>query len=239
MTIFDKRPGQQKLIELLKDWGFNHHGTKSGVNGEEKVFVRPFDKTANADPLKPKLTFPFLSKTTNIFIVPIHPEYHTELFPDSILNTESPRNFIEQQPHRNAISKSYISHSRERQLNIGDIIVFYRTGETSPKIYSSVATTIGIVENVHDNVKDIDSLVRISKNRTALDSNQLKEFWDRYPNNKPFIVDFLYAYSLPKRPNLKQLNEIGVIPDIKDVPRGFRKIDRKQFITLAKFSFKK
>ena len=32
------------------------------------------------------------------FIVPIYPEYHTELLPDSILRTESPLDFVENSP---------------------------------------------------------------------------------------------------------------------------------------------
>jgi len=239
VTIFDKRSGQKKLIELLQAWGFIHHGVKAGVNGNEQVYIKSFNKNDEANIEAPKLTFPFLSKKTNIFIVPIYPAYHTELFPDSILNTESPREFIEQQPHRNSLSKSYISHSRERNLKSGDIILFYRTGDKEPKIYSGVATTIGVVETVFNNIKNFDELLELTKNRTALDKNKLKEYWDRYSNTKPFVVNFLYAYSLPKRPNLKQLNEIGVIPDIKDMPRGFRQISRDLFIKLAKFSFKK
>jgi hypothetical protein len=76
----------------------------------------------------PKLTFPFLSKESDVYIVPIYPEYHTELFPDSILRTESPKNFTENEPHRNALSKVYISRSHEKNLKPGDLIVFYRTG---------------------------------------------------------------------------------------------------------------
>jgi len=51
-------------------------------------------------------------------------------------------------------------------------------------------------------------------------------------------VNFLYAFSYPKRPNLRWLNENGVIPDIKDMPRGFRKISEDDFINIAKYSFK-
>ena len=49
-------------------------------------------------------------------LVPIYPPYHTELLPDSILNTESPADFIEQEPHRNAIRKVYVSRSHFKDL---------------------------------------------------------------------------------------------------------------------------
>jgi predicted nucleic acid-binding protein len=233
VTIFDKRQEQLRLIELLEDWGFKLHGIKTSSSGEEKVYVRDFSRIADAK--NPKMTFPRLSKSSDIFIVPIYPEYHTELFPDSILRTESPLSFIENEPHRNALSKVYISHSLERNLKPGDIIVFYRTGG----YYAGVATTIGIVESVKTDIQDENELILLCRKRTVFKDDELKMFWKRYTRNKPFIVNFLYAYSLPKRPNLKTLIELGVIPDINDMPRGFRKINREVFLKLAKYSYKK
>jgi len=232
VTIFDKRPEQQRLIKLLEEWGFVSYGTKSSTSGDEKVYIRDF--SIHSDPKHPKLTFPWLSRSNKVFIVPIYPEYHTELFPDSILKTESPTDFIENEPYRNAISKVYISHSYERNLTSGDIILFYRTGETFPKIYSSVITTIGIVENAIDHIADENELISICRKKTVLNEVELKKFWNRYPMNKPFVVNFLYAFSFKKRPNLKQLNELGIIPDIKDVPRGFREVKLEYLQKLIK-----
>jgi hypothetical protein len=228
VTIFDKRPEQKRLITLLEDWGFKLHGNKLGNSGEERVYVRDFSKGANSQ--MPKFTFPWLSRDNKVFIVPIYPEYHTELFPDSILRTESPLDFIENEPHRNALSKVYVSHSRERGLSRGDTIIFYRTGG----IYAGVATTIGIVESIHDNLESADELVHYCRKRTVLNDDALKTFWNRYRDNKPFVVNFLYAFSFKKRPNLKQLNELGIIPNIHDMPRGFREVEMEHLITLIK-----
>ena len=93
----------------------------------------------------------------------IRDRYHTELFPDSILRTESPLSFIENEPRRNALSKVYISHSLERNLKPGDIIVFYRTGG----YYAGVATTIGIVESVKTDIKDENELILLCRKRTV------------------------------------------------------------------------
>lgn len=43
------------------------------------------------------------------------------------------------------------------------------------------------------------------------------------------IVNFLYTYSFPKRPNLKTLIDIGVVADVKSVPRGFEPIGKEAF----------
>jgi len=218
VTIFDRTPEQFRLIELLEEWGFTRHGEKQTPTGKEHVYVRDFARKANRS--APKFTFPYLSRQANIFLVPIYPGYHTELLPDSILNTESPANYLEPEPHRNALSKVYISHSLERNLNPGDVILFYRTGGK----HLSVVTTIGIVEKVHQEIKSAEELVALCRKRTFFKQEELLAFWKRYPKIKPFVVEFLYAYSLPKRPNLARLIELGVIADINSAPRGFTKI---------------
>ena len=235
VTIFDKRPEQVRLIALLEEWGFNYFGNKATATGDEKVYVKNFNRVQEINLLQPKKTFPFVSSVSKVYIVPIYPQYHTELFPDSILRTESPINFTENEPHRNALSKVYISRSYVRNLNAGDIVVFYRTGG----IYQGVATTYGIVESVIDNIPNEATFIQSCRKRSVFTDEQLKEHWNYRKNNKPFIVNFIYAYSFRKRPNLKWLNENGIIPDILDMPRGFREISRENFLKIANYSIGK
>lgn len=214
-------------------WGFILHGVKTTPKGNEKVYVRDFSRNVNI--INPKLTFPWMSKTSDIYIVPIYPQYHTELFPDSILNTESPTDFIENEPHRNALSKVYISRSHVRDLKSGDLIVFYMTGG----YYKGVATTIGIVESVVTDIVDELNFITLCRKRSVFSDNELREHWNYNKRDRPFVVNFLYTFSYPKRPNLKWLHENGIIPDIQDMPRGFRKISREDFNNIAKYSLKK
>ena len=241
VTIFDKRPEQEQLIELLENWGFVYHGFKATQNGNEKVYVRTFGKSLPVNIQKPKLTYPFFSRETDKYIIKIEAQYHTELFPDSINTREMPMNYTENEPHRNRISKVYISHSQDRYLKSGDIIVIYRMGEESPKKYSSTVTTICIVENVINNIKSYEEFVEICHNRTVISKEELKtNWWDKKGNYKPFVINFLYAHSFPTpKPTLNDLNKLGIIPDIMNMPRGFIKITRDQFNSLLKFAYKK
>ena len=220
VTIFDKRIEQQRLINLLEEYGFYRHGFKKGPGGDENVYIRSCERLANR--LKPKLTYPFFSTAGSIFFVSIYPEYHTELFPDSILRTESPMDYVENEPHRNAISKVYISRSFERNIRAGDVLIFYRTGG----YHKGVVTTIGIVENLIDNIPTEADFIRLCRKRSVFTDKQLADHW-KYKKSKPFIVEFLYVYSFPKRINLQRLNELGVIPDITDMPRGFTRITKQ------------
>jgi predicted nucleic acid-binding protein len=243
VTIFDKRPEQKRLIALLEEWGFKFHGTKTTQNGVENVYKKEFDREKLVEQENPKLNYPFLPRETDVYIVPIYPEYHTELFPDSILKTESPKDFIENEPHRNALSKVYISRSQEKDLKAGDLVVFYRTGTAGNALYTGVVTTVGVIESVITNIPDEATFIALCRKRSVFTDDELKGHWNYNPYNKPldkiirpFIVNFIYSYSFPKRPNLKWLNENGIIPDIKDMPRGFRKIDRENLNKIIKYS---
>jgi predicted nucleic acid-binding protein len=237
VTIFDKTTEHKRLISLLEDWGFKYHGIKITPTGNEKVYIRNFDRLAAVDTVDPKLTYPFISRSNDIYLVAIYPEYHTELFPDSILKTESPKDFVENEPHRNALSKVFISRSYERSLKSGDIIVFYRTGNSHPKIYSSVVTTIGVVESVITDIKDEAHFIELCRKRSVFTDNELKKHWNYRLNDKPFIVNFLYVASLPKRPNLKWLIENGVLSSISDAPRGFKKVSRDNFDKIVRYAY--
>jgi len=221
VTIYNRRDEQEKLIELLKRFGFMEHGVKKNPHGDEIVYVRDMTRIANIE--QPKLTFPYISQASRAFIVPIYPEYHTSLFPESILRTESPLDFVEHEPFRNAISKVYISRSLERNLTSGDVIAFYRTGG----LYASVVTTIGIVESVVTGITDAGQFIQLCRKRSVFSDEELLKQWN-YSTIKPFIVNFLYTYSFPKRPNLARLIEMGVIRDVNSAPRGFRQISQQQ-----------
>lgn len=223
VTIFNKREEQQRLVLLLEDWGFKYWGTKETSNGIEIVYVRDFAMKVLENP---RASFPYLNRNARVFLNPIWPSYHTELFPDSILNNESPHDYVENEPHRNALKKIYISRSHFSDLVCGDIILFYRTGG----YHESVISTIGVVENVITNIQSEDDFVRLCRKRSIFSDTELRRWWNYRKFSRPFIVNFLYVDSFPKpKVNLKRLIEIGVIQSINDAPRGFVQIENSKF----------
>ncbi len=232
VTAFGRSTEQERLLSLLGEWGFNQHGTKTTSNGVEQVWVRNFRPAF--DMADPRRSYPYISTQTRQFIVPIYPSYHTELLPDSILNTESPADFIESKPNRNAISKVYVSRSIERELRPGDVIVFYRTKSgDAPAHYTSVATTLGIVQEVMDGFQNKEEFTKACRKRSVFTDAELGVQWDHNARSRPFIVNFLYAYSLPTRPNLVKLKGAGII---REVPRGFELISVESFRKLLEVS---
>src|SRR5690606_34685760 len=73
VTIFDKRDEQRRLIDLLEQWGFRLWGKKK----DELVYVRDFEKKVDEADLKQ--CYPYIHRKRDRYIVPIYPDYHTEL----------------------------------------------------------------------------------------------------------------------------------------------------------------
>ena len=222
------------MINLLQEWGFRAWGEKLTSNGVEKVYIKDFSKKIIFQ--EPRLDYPFISfNNCNKLIVPIRPEYHTELFPDSYLNNESPSDFVENAPHRNAIKKVYISRSYYKNLNKGDLVIFYRTGGH----YAGVVSTLGIIENAITNIRDENHFVELCRKRSVFSDEELREWWNYNPYNKPahlisrpFVVNFLYIDSFPMpKVNLKRLRELNII---QEAPRGFELLENDKFVRILK-----
>lgn len=223
LTIFDTREDQKRLIYLLEEWGFKHWGEKVTSNGVEQVYVRDFSKKVLNEPRE---CYPYISRKSRVFINPIWPDYHTELFPDSILTNESPLDYVENEPHRNALKKIYISRSFFKDLSKGDLILFYRTGGK----YAGVISTIGVVEDVITNIGSEEEFIRLCRKRSIFNDIELKKWWNFRQNNRPFIVNFLYIDSFPTpKVNLEKLVEMGIVKSIFDAPRGFVQIENDKF----------
>ncbi len=197
------------------------------MKNEECVYVRDFRPEVNLSDLRK--TYPYIPMSQDIYIVPIYPDYHTELLPDSILNTESPEEFVEDFPHRNCIGKVYVSRALKPHPKVGDILIFYRTGG----YYKGVVSTIGIVQELCYNFKDKENFILYCRKNSVFPENDLHKIWD-YSHNNLFAIRFLYVYSFPHRINMKELIDLGILAGVNDAPRGFKPISKEQFKVILK-----
>ena len=223
VTIFDRLDEQRRLVALLETWGFR----RWGIKGSELVYVRDF--TPRFDKNDIKATYPYFSRGKKSFLVPIYPEYHTELLPDSILNTESPRDFVEDFPHRNCIGKVYVSWAYPPYPEKGDILIFYRTGG----FHKSVISTIGVMVEMRQTFDEEDEFLFYCRKASVFPEKELRMMW-QYKDKRPLALQFLYVYSFPRRINMARLIELGILAGINDAPRGFRPISTEQFNLILK-----
>ena len=226
VTLFTDRGELVALEELLYRWGFIFFGIKHNGNREEKVLVKRLHILLND--ATPKLNYPNFSHSCNKFILPIMPQYHTALLPDSQLNSENRIDFLGREPHRYALQKVYISWASTNGAKPGDLILFYRMGEHGEnKKYKSVVSTVAIIDEIIENISSEDELLSLCQNRSVFTADELKDFWYKYRYNLK-ILKFIFVKSLTKRLTLGYLWEHNIIA-APGGPRPFTAITDAQF----------
>lgn len=204
VTVFEEHVG---LIRLLRRYGFTEHSTKTTPNGTELVFVRSMVSPVSDI----RRDYPLIhTKSRTKHFLAIYPEYHTRLFPDSILDNENP-SIVEDLSYTNSIHKVYITHTSVGRLRPGDLLIIYRTKDRYPAYWRSVVTSICVVEEVKSN-KDFTNLsdfIKYAKPHSVFSREELEtEWWNK---NKPFyVVRMTYNAAFGKRtPRGPMLDAIG------------------------------
>ena len=183
----------------------------------------------------PKLNYPNISYLCNKFILPILPQYHTTLLPDSQLNSENRIDFLGREPHRYALQKVYISWASTNGAKPGDLILFYRMGRHGEnKKYKSVVSTVAIVDEIIEDIGTEEDLLSLCQNRSVFSVDELKVFWRKHQYNLK-ILKFIFVKSLSKRLTLGYLWDHNIIA-APGGPRPFTPITDEQFDMIIKDS---
>lgn len=205
VTVFEEHVG---LIRLLKRYGFSEHSTKTTPNGTELVFVRSLQKHTHDI----RRDYPIIHKNgKKKYLLAIYPQYHTHLFPDSILDNENP-NIIEDYSYTNSIHKVYITNTKVGKLSHGDIVIMYRcTDGKAPAKYRSVVTSVCVVEEVKSR-KDFASLsdfIKYAKPHSVFTKEELDDVW--WSSGKQFyVIRMMYNAAFGKRTTRGNLlDELG------------------------------
>lgn len=199
------------LIRLLKRYGFIEHSTKTTPNGTELVFVRSLSNLTGDI----RRDYPVMHiKGRKKYLLAIYPEYHTKLFPDSILDNENP-SIVEDLSHTNSIHKIYLTFTRVGKLKPGDIVVMYRcTDGKAPAKYRSVVTSVCVVEEVRasSSFGGLSNFLNYARPHSVFSKEELENDW--WNSGKPFsVVRMMYNAAFGKRTTRgKLLDELGKSP---------------------------
>ena len=154
------------------------------------------------------------------------------MFPDSKLCTEK-NLVIKDISHTNSIHKVYVCTMGVEKLRKGDIVVLYRTASGSSAEYSSVVTTICVVEEVkkQSEFKNFEDFYNYASSYSVFEREDLY-YWYRRGACK--AVKMLYNIALPKRIVRHDLiNNIGLD---RNEYWGFFQLSDDQFDAILKRS---
>ena len=223
VTMFENRPELETLATLLFRWGFEKYGKKTSTG--ETIYTKQMKQYLPE--LSPRQNFPNIKYDVQKFILPILPQYHTSLLPDSILRNENENDFLAKTPYRYALQKVYISFAPERDIRAGDIVLFYRTGATGKAAYTAVLSSIAIVDEAISSFSSKKDYMTHVQNRSVFSNDELDRFWRQHQDNQ-IVLKFIFVKSFSKRPILKFLWDNNIIA-FPGGPRPFTRISDEQF----------
>jgi predicted nucleic acid-binding protein len=209
-----------RLIELITEYGFRHVGTNS--RGEAIYMKQLFPEPTEAKGLSPfditKLYYPSYYDGADVkkFIVPILPQYHSRLFTNykdrQIELAESAGYFIVE---GNTIRKAYICNSRIKRTAQGDLILFY-VSERRQLI------SVGIVEAAFGGLQDYRGIIKLVGKRTVYSVKEIQSI-----AKKPSLVILFWQYWHLRQPlSYLRLKGMGIL---KGPPRSIMQISEEEY----------
>ena len=225
VTLFEnKRKEVSELHNFLSKWGFITHGYKVSKSGEkELVLVKTLKEYDAAKGIK--FNFPNLPKNQKMYMLPIAPEYHTDLFPDSILKNEDMNLYSENKGHLYSLEKIYVSNAYTGEAKPGDFIVIYRMGDRYPKRYSSVCTCLAILEEIV-RPKTKEEYLKACSNKSVFSI----EDWNTFYDTKKYrtVIKLIPYKTYTQKISLAKLIDEGFI-NYDSGPRPFQEVPSRLY----------
>ena len=225
VTVFSEH---HPLIQLFQRFGFYHVASKTTHNGTELVLLKEIGYCIG----NVEHDYPIINPYNRQYLLSIYPDYHTRLFPDSILNNEN-ANIVDDVSHTNSIEKIYICKmGRVQALKPQDALIIYRTSDQQgPAEYRSVATSICMVEEVKTkfDFPTLDTFLEYCLSRSVFSREELTEYYMTW--NVLYVIKMTYNAALKNRIIRKRLiEEVGL--DRNDY-WGFMNLSESQFRHIA------
>lgn len=226
VTIF---PKHHQLISLVKSFGFEEYGTKGDIPNQEIVYVKNMKKTTgniNSD-------YPLIqARKANKYLLSIYPQYHSVMFPDSILTTEN-KNMLTDISYTNSIHKVYVCTMKVNVMKYGDIVVIYRTAESGKAAeYSAVATSVCVVEDVKEQSEftSFEEFYDYVNQYSVFDKNDL-----RYWYNRGGCKAVKMTYNMALRKRITRHDLITKLGMCRNEYWGFMAITEEQFNDIIRY----
>ena len=216
----------QGLIRMFEKFGFSHIADKPHEGGNaEYVLIKGM--TTHVDDFK--LDYPFVKKaSSNKYVLSIVPEFHTHLFPDSILKNEKKYDLIQDVSETNSIYKIYLCWMQDtRNLKAGDKLIIYRTSDEEGKAYyRSVCTSVCTVCEVktYRDFENEEEFIKYTNRYSVFKEHELRR-WYKYKNNF-IVIKMVYNIAFTKKViNMVMKEQVGLNPKYW----GFFKLTDAQF----------
>lgn len=177
--IHGNQEGHHFLFELLQEFGFSLVGSHTSSVTTDVVYLKQHPVAPPEDSSAPfdyhKKFFPHYRHDSAVdkFIVPIKPSFHRVLFPDYVCKVNRQVELLaSSNTAGNAIKLAYLCHAQRMNMNPGDLVLFYRSGD------ERALTSIGVVEEYSVETAP-DSIARRVRRRTVYTMQEIEAMASR------------------------------------------------------------
>lgn len=207
------------LVPLIEDFGFEH---ASNRDDGEAIFLKRLTPQPDTELDSVEIARHFYPSfydgpSVKKILIPIRPLYHNKLF-TAYQKRQPPLSEFGGQfnSEGNAIRKAYLSHSNSKQLEPGDILLFYRS-----KDHQEV-TTLGICEEVHYRLTDPSEIQKIVGKRSVFSDTEITEMAEKAPTT---VILFSWHFDFQTPISYGNLQENDVLSGPRRRCRSLRKKD--------------
>jgi predicted nucleic acid-binding protein len=161
---------------------------------------------------------------SNKFLIPIQPKWHNRLFIGcsgrQTTISEFDGNFIVE---GNTIEKAYLTHSKIKKIKEGDLVIFYRSNDRKE------ITSIGVVKNVFNRLKNNIDVIKIVGNRTVYSEKEINEMV-----KKPLtIILFRWHFDFKKPIKLTTLKKDKILTSAPQTVSQLKEEGYKKLIEMS------
>ncbi|MFX1477156.1 MAG: hypothetical protein ACFFCI_03390 [Promethearchaeota archaeon] len=217
------------LVDLIEEYGFTKVSIikHNWTDIPEDVFLKKIkiekEDIQNLTPIEVAKTFyPNLYDGNEVkkYIIPIQPLYFNRLFTDfprrqTRINEHMGQFIIE----GNTIKKAYLSHSPSTKMNVGDILLFYRSEDIKSIL------SVGVIENIKYDMKDPNEILSIVGKRTVYSYAEIEEI----SKKSTTIILFLHHFHFKNPVRYKTLLKEKIL---RGPPRSITKIENKDYLNI-------
>jgi hypothetical protein len=139
------------------------------------------------------------------------------------LKTENSVEYIEKKAHRLALLKGYVTFATqlEPRPKPGDLVYIYRTkpmaGNTTPAKYTSVITTLTVIDEFVTGFESYEEFSLACENRTVFSQSDLIKMWSS-KGKKCSLVRLIEVETLKEKVILDKLYKLGIVEQIFRTP---------------------
>lgn len=210
---------EDNLVQLISDYGFRR---ASEMSNGESVFVKRLTPGPGDDPDPVQANIRFYptfydGPDVDKFLIPIQPKFHSRLFPTyGKRNTKLREWEGEFFSEGNAIKKAYLSHAPTRQIEQGDLLLFYRSQDQKE------ITSMGVCDRVEYGVTSAEEVEELVGRRSVFTEHEIEERASR-PTT---VILFKWHFNLKNPLHYKVLRDDDVL---SGPPRAIQQIDEDAY----------